>query len=91
MGSSPWSNARRIVKDQPVRETLRAVLIGRPSGTYRRLLPFARPPGRRFRRPRLDAGATSAPADLIVDVMGHRRPLYDLQSRNCGYYRKSWN
>ena len=34
------------------------------------LLPFARPPGRRFRRPRLDTVATSATADLIEDVMG---------------------
>ena len=34
------------------------------------LLPFARPPERRFRRPRLDTAATSAAADLIGDVMG---------------------
>ena len=34
------------------------------------LLPFARPPGPRFRRPRLDTAATSATADLIEDVMG---------------------
>ena len=47
-----------------------------------RLLSFARPPGPRFRDPRLDAAATSAAADLIVDVVGPRRPLYDLQSRD---------
>ena len=34
------------------------------------LLPFARPPGRRFRRPRLDTVATSATVDLIEDVVG---------------------
>ena len=34
------------------------------------LSPFARPPERRFRRPRLDTAATSAAADLIGDVMG---------------------
>ena len=34
------------------------------------LLPFARPPGPRFRDPRLDTAATSATADLIEDVMG---------------------
>ena len=31
---------------------------------------FARPPERRFRRPRLDTVATSATADLIEDVVG---------------------
>ena len=36
-----------------------------------RLLTFARPPERRFRRPRLDTVATSATADLMEDVMGH--------------------
>ena len=34
------------------------------------LSPFARPPERRFRRPRLDTPAASAGADLIGDVMG---------------------
>ena len=45
MGSFPWPGACRRVKDQPVRDALRAALIGRPSGTYCRLLPF-RPPAR---------------------------------------------
>ena len=88
MGSFPWSDACRYVNEQLVRKALRAVLIGRPSGTYRRLLPFARPPGPRLRDPRLDAPATSAGADLIEDVMGHRRPLYGPPSRDCGYYAK---
>ena len=35
-----------------------------------RLLSFARPPGPRFRDPRLDTVATSATADLIEDVVG---------------------
>ena len=35
-----------------------------------RLLTFARPPGPRFRGPRLDTAATSAVADLIEDVIG---------------------
>ena len=82
IGSFPWPNACRNFKDQPVRDALRAVLIGRPSGTYRRLLPFARPHERRFRRPRLDTVATSATADLMIDVVGLRRPLYDLPSRD---------
>ena len=34
------------------------------------LLPFARPPGPRFRDPRLDTTATSAAVDLIEDVVG---------------------
>ena len=34
------------------------------------LSPFARPPERRCRRPRLDTAATSAAADLIGDVIG---------------------
>ena len=34
------------------------------------LLTFARPPERRFRRPRLDTVASSATADLMEDVMG---------------------
>ena len=63
--------------------------MGARSDINTHLLPFARPPERRLRRPRLDTVATSATADLIVDVVGLRRPLYDLQSRDCGYYRKS--
>ena len=65
--------------------------MGARSDINTHLLPFARPPEPRFRDPRLDTVATCATADLMEDVMGLRRPLYDLQSRDCGYYRKSWN
>ena len=56
--------------------------MGARSDINTHLLPFARPPGPRFRDPRLDTVATSATADLIVDIVGLRRPLYDLQSRD---------
>ena len=56
--------------------------MGARSDINTHLLPFARPPGRRFRRPRLDTVATRATADLMEDVMGHRRPLYDPPSRD---------
>ena len=62
--------------------------MGARSDINTHLLSFARPPGPRPRDPRLDAVAASATADLIVDVVGLRRPLYDLQSRDCGYYAK---
>ena len=45
--------------------------MGARSDINTHLLPFARPPERRFRRPRLDTVATSATADLMEDVMGH--------------------
>ena len=56
--------------------------MGARSDINTHLLPFARPPRPRSRDPRLDTVATSATADLIEDVMGHRRPLYDPPSRD---------
>ena len=44
--------------------------MGARSDINTHLLSFARPPGPRFRRPRLDTVATSATADLMEDVMG---------------------
>ena len=44
--------------------------MGARSDINTHLLPFARPPGCHFRRPRLDTVATSATVDLIGDVIG---------------------
>ena len=44
--------------------------MGARSDINTHLLPFARPPGPRFRDPRLDTVATSATVDLIEDVVG---------------------
>ena len=56
--------------------------MGARSDINTHLLPFARPPERRFRRPRLDTATTRVAADLIEDVIGHRRPRYDPPSRD---------
>ena len=46
--------------------------MGARSDINTHLLPFARPPGPRFRDPRLDTTATSAAADLIEDIVLRR-------------------
>ena len=70
MGSSPWPDICRKSKIKQYAMRLGLFATAARSDINSRLLTFARPPGSRFRNPRLDATATSAAADLIVDVIG---------------------